>query len=137
MNVWLVTWRGVGDHGKTDDPLAAIFSSRLADDTIRELVERLYALSSLTASELTGELRQGAMPVYPADLNQGIVTCGANPHLFARKVTDFRVVHIDDGHEELSWREPDRYGFGEDGRPALQNEGRQDRLQRKRVPPWA
>ena len=66
ITAWLVTWEHSGDHAKPERRVAAVFSSRLGGDRVRELVEVLYANANSTVGELIGYARNTRSNPYQA-----------------------------------------------------------------------
>ena len=121
MKAWLVTWVGSDEHVDRDGEVASILSPFLTPETVRKHVERHYADACYSLSEKLDAARSGqnkCVP-FPAEFNYriitingmparqslGHITCGPNPHLFARKVTDLEVREDKDGNESLYWAE--------------------------------
>jgi len=121
----LVTWCGVGTHAAVDPPVLAIWPVRTGPDTVRLLVERLYASCQFTAEEMLEAPPPGGHNPYPASFGsitvyegekplqvpwQGQVLCGHNPHLYARRVSRLRLGTgtYGDGSKRLEWEERPR-----------------------------
>lgn len=95
---WLVTWEASNDELLPPRRIAAILSGRLGADTVRIVVESLYATHLYTEAEMTSSA--SANP-YPAEFGsidgvtfRGHITCGHNPFLFARKVDRIRLNRV-------------------------------------------
>ena len=100
-SAWVVRWEWAGDHAKVDQPVAAILSPQLGPETVRRLVEVLYAADQYSPVEMLEASRPGGHNPYRAAFGtcpaiqedgttsypawQGEVICGHNPHLVARK----------------------------------------------------
>ena len=121
MKAWLVTWKGSSERVERNGEIVSILDPSLGLETVRKHVERLYADNCYSLGERLDAARSGpnkhipypAQPVYkkisiggkPAPLCTGAITCGHNPYLLARKVTDLEVLCDKDGNESLHWKE--------------------------------
>jgi hypothetical protein len=84
---------------------------------VADLVEQLYALTTCNVQELTGiakNPKQNPHPAKPEPLHGDRLTCGSNPWLYARQVTDLDVKQLASGFEEVSWKEPDHFRMKQD-----------------------
>lgn len=111
MKAWLVTWEWSGDHAKRGDKVAAIFSSRLSPERVREYVEFIY-LSEYTLSERMAYPKHKDQNPYPAKFGsldglpwEAEIYCGHNPWLFARRVDNLVVERDEHGKESATWTE--------------------------------
>jgi hypothetical protein len=109
---WVVRWDWAGDHAKVKQPIAAILPSQLGPETVRRLVETLYAAREYTPAEMLEASRRNGFNPYRATFGscpvtledgsttqatwQGEVLCGHNPYLVARKAI-VRSVGDDEG----------------------------------------
>jgi hypothetical protein len=97
---WLVTWDGIS--GIPEDPVVAILNYRVSPNSVRDFVELLYVTLSYTPREKLLYAKNPKDTPYPAAMTVfQKITCGHNPWLFARQVTELKVV---DG--KLTWTEP-------------------------------
>lgn len=109
MNAWLLTWEGTaGAAVRPEEKIVAILSSRLS--TPVGLVQAIYHRSVDTAYEMSNTANRGKARAQRFENIQSTSSryfYGANPCIFARKVTDFSV-HKDDVHgcETIRWVEP-------------------------------
>jgi hypothetical protein len=89
-SAWLVTWDGTK---ASENKVAAIFNHRLSDRRVRELVEMLYiAIVVRSDSERLLYAKSSKNNPYPAQLqNFERITCGHNPWLYARRVSDLSI----------------------------------------------
>jgi hypothetical protein len=112
MKAWLVTWEWSGDHAKANDPFLAIIDPRKSSKNILQLVEFLYAMNTFSISEQIQYANARRFNPYPAEFSRidgikwdGHIYCGANPWLFARKVSNLREVKAGEGRNRLLWDE--------------------------------
>ena len=112
MVAWLVTWEWAGEHAKRDDKIAAILSPRWSAERVRKYVEFIYINSYYTLSERAAYAKNPKSNPYPAEFNKvnGVswldrISCGHNPHLFARLVDDLVVTEEADGEEKATWKD--------------------------------
>ena len=116
MNAWLITWEGIGNFAKVRDPFIAILGNRRGSTSVKEFVEQYYLRATSSLEELAAYAnRPGKIP-YKARLMtcEGspldyAITCGNNPWIYARKVSDLVVSapSKDSRDEIISWKEPD------------------------------
>ena len=123
MKAWLVTWDWAGDAAAVADKIASIFPPQWPDDTVKRHVECLYALATSTAQELAAYAKRPSDSPYRARWDSPFISCGHNPFLVARRVSELKVVREGDGFEAISWREPDRWRINEEGHPEKSAEG--------------
>jgi hypothetical protein len=99
-SAWLVTWDG---QKAPEKKIVAILNHRLSDRRVRELVEQFYiALAVTSDDERLLYAKSFKNNPYPAKLdNFERITCGHNPWLYARRVTDLSI----EG-DRLVWKEP-------------------------------
>ncbi len=126
MRAWLISWDWAGPSAALADRLAAILPPRWSIAKVAAFVEFLYALRTYDAGELANYARSPTSNPYRArvhDFEQ--ITCGSNPYLLARKVSDLTVQYRGkNGCEEIRWREPPHYVIdSETGRAHLFAEG--------------
>ena len=109
MNAWLLTWEGTaGAAVRPEEKIIAILSSRLS--TPVGLVQAIYHRSVDTAYDmyLTANKSKARAQRYENIQSTSVrYFYGANPCIFARKVTDLSV-HKDETHgcEIIRWVEP-------------------------------
>jgi hypothetical protein len=99
-SAWLVTWDGTSPP---DDRVVAVLNHRLGRNRVREIVEQMYVILAGYghAEKLTCAISAKSNP-YPALLtNFERITCGHNPWLYARRVTN---LSVQEGR--LVWTEP-------------------------------
>jgi hypothetical protein len=115
MKAWLLTWEWIGDHARVRDPFVAILSSRKSDRSVAEFVEYYYLLMTSSAKEIASFVNRPKNIPYKAERTVQIndvphgdrITCGHNPFVYARKVSDLVVAHIHDQTvESIKWKEP-------------------------------
>jgi hypothetical protein len=122
MRAWLVTWEWTSDSAAVADEIAAVLPSRWSERRVTDVVEQLYALHTSNLQELAAYARNPKSNPYlvrSVDGHADILSCGAHPWLFARKVSKFTVSVDPSGHEMVTWVEPDRYRMEEGGRLAI------------------
>ena len=106
---WLITWEWIGEHAKVENKIATILNYRLAEDTVREIMERIYINNYTSLRERVAYARNKKTHPYPAQVYRGgRIHCGRNPHLYARLVDDLHVSVDKDGEESLIWKERPR-----------------------------
>lgn len=99
-SAWLITWDGTS--GIPEDPVVAILNYRVSASCVRDFVGLLYVTLSHTAREKLLYAKNPKDTPYPATMTLfQKITCGANPWLYARLVTEIKVI---DG--KLTWTEP-------------------------------
>lgn len=101
MKAWIVTWEGP-DESVDWRKIVAAYNSRRSPEQVRKAVEQLYIDLVYSEDEKVAcAADQGNNP-YPAERHQfWRITCGHNPHLYARRVDNIRP--SDDGYV---WDEP-------------------------------
>ena len=108
---WLVTWETRGDG--VDPPprgVAAILLPHISSQTVQRLMERIYAYECYDEAELLECARDPGHNPYRAvsevvDGYRFLVTCGDNPYLRARYVSDLNLQSDEDGVRRLAWVE--------------------------------
>ena len=109
MNAWLLTWEGTaGAAVRPEEKIIAILSSRLS--TPVGLVQAIYHRSVDTAYDMSSTANKSKARAQRYENIQSTSAryfYGANPCIFARKVTDLSV-HKDEAHgcEIIRWVEP-------------------------------
>ena len=108
---WLITWKWFGDHAAVEDDVVAIVSYRRSGSYIKDLMENLYIEKTSSFSEKLAYAKDRKAIPYPASYFtiNGVpwmesISCGANPFLFGRLVSNVRV-EVQDGEEMLRWEE--------------------------------
>ena len=112
-SAWLVTWEWSGDHARVeDDPAVALFNYRWPAETVRLIVEQLYATFEYSIPEKVAVARNKRSNPYPARARDidgapfwGEMFCGDNPWLRARLVKDVRIEIDTSGKKTLRWSE--------------------------------
>lgn len=102
VSAWLVTWEATHPRLLPKKRLAGIFDGRLGSDEVRQRVQTLYASHAYTETDMLVFRLDRANP-YRASFgeHQGIIECGHNPHLYARKVDG-----LENGHAgKVRWVE--------------------------------
>jgi len=109
---WLITWEWIGYHARVENKIAAILNYRLAEDTVREIIERIYINDYTSLRERVAYARNKKNHPYPAQNDRvngvpwaGRMYCGRNPYLYARIVDDLCVSVDENGEEKLTWKE--------------------------------
>lgn len=111
MKVWLVTWESINQEDRIKNKIAAIYNPRWSSDRVELAVELLHAASQYTVGEQLQYANNKKFNPYPAisQVSQGApfrITCGHNPYLEARKVSNLKVTLDAEGNEVVSWTEP-------------------------------
>ena len=100
MNAWVITWEGTSSHINDENRLVAIIGARRSSSYITELVEFLYLRASSGADEMAYFANRPKKKPHKAERRLMInlvphgdrVSCGDNPFLYARKVSNLSVV---------------------------------------------
>ena len=101
MNGWIVTWNGPGSEVDRRK-IVAVFNCRIGVKRVRDLVEHLYiALKSDEEDKVAFAANPRNNPNRSEVHQFSRITCGDNPLLYARYVTNIRPT--DDGYR---WDEP-------------------------------
>lgn len=113
-SAWLVTWEGTDiEDWPQERKIVSILDGRKSPEFIRDYVHEYYIASEYS---LTEKLRFSSQPKkalnpYPAEFDRidgalflGRITCGHNPFLLARKVTNLRIFSSGD-HIAVQWQE--------------------------------
>jgi len=118
MNAWLITWKWHGEHAKRKKTLVGIISSRRGEKFIADFVEQAYLMEMSTIEEIVrwaNRKKDRPYKIKKVEIINNIphgdrITCGHNPHIYARIVTDLKVVSdLDNKIEKLSWKEPPKF----------------------------
>jgi hypothetical protein len=115
IRAWLVTWEWAGDVTAVADKVVAVLNPRWPVERVSSTVEAIYSICSCTIEEMVTFTRRPELKAYKGENDKGIVTCGNNPWLEARKVSDL-IVEVDEqtGLETVKWNELPRYERIED-----------------------
>jgi hypothetical protein len=110
MNAWLITWEGTGTCVSPANKIVAIVSSRRSSSFIEDLVDLLYCRSTDSAyyaargMNTKRQRRREFLATYSVN---GRIFWGRNPKLFARRVSDLKVVRNEaKGIETVTWVDP-------------------------------
>ena len=110
MATWIATWSGTDPNHVPKKKLALVVDGRTGAETVRKLVQAIFASYWYSEGELVAYRLEKHNP-YPAkfgDLKgitwQGQISCGHNPHLFARLVDDLKA----DSLGNVTWKERPR-----------------------------
>lgn len=115
MNAWLITWEYLGEHAASHQRFIAILSSRKHCSTVAEFVEFHYGINNLNATEMSYYAnRRRELPFIiknSAIINDvphaDRITCGDNPHIYARKVSELTISRNNENNSEtVRWKEP-------------------------------
>jgi hypothetical protein len=121
---WLVTWDWAGDHAAMPERevVAAVLRPQTSPDTVKRIVELLYAAREYNPADKLDTLIRNP---YPARFNTvtieqrmpdgtvftqrppytGQIVCGHNPFLYARLVDNLRVADTENPDTGLAWDE--------------------------------
>lgn len=113
MDAWLITWEGVDSAMEREDiddnhNIAAIINPKFDILDIKNVVELIYGCGHFTNFEkFTIFVDEDKRP-YKADLHENRITCGHNPHLYARIVKNLHVIDSEENSEGklVKWDEP-------------------------------
>lgn len=108
---WLISWQGTNFK----EEIVAILNSRKSAETVAHFTEQYYIASSYSLSEKITYAKSSKDNPYRVEFDEingvqwtGRMTCGHNPFLVARMVTNLSVTTDGDGYEELVWEEPQK-----------------------------
>jgi len=111
MSAWLITWEETGPAKPAREKIAAILNPRWSSERVRQIVELLHHAKQYSLSELAGYANNYAFNPYPAEYERvegvrhtGYISCGHNPHLYARLVKDLKI-QGSYGDEVVTWTE--------------------------------
>lgn len=106
IKAWLVTWEWINDVNAVADKVVAILNPRWPMSRVASIVEIIYAMCSYTIEEMITITRHTDSNPYKSTNERGIINCGHNPWLEARKVGNL-LVEIDEktGLEIIKWNE--------------------------------
>jgi hypothetical protein len=97
---WLITWVGSNTH---NDPPVAILNPNRGSASIRDMVELLYSTHYYSPAQKLAFAKSPSQNPHRATVGEfQRITCGHNPCLFARIVTNIGLNDDDD----LEWTEP-------------------------------
>ena len=108
---WLITWMGTEPWAWPDDwrSIMAIISGRRSQKFIEEVLWLLDTRAKHSGYAMAYYANRRREFGLPYRCGPGIRSEGSNAWLYARQVTDLRVIK-DDKHETIQWTEPDRIG---------------------------
>ncbi|MCK5563765.1 MAG: hypothetical protein KAJ07_00840 [Planctomycetes bacterium] len=118
MNAWLITWHWHGEHAKRKNTLVGIISSRRGEKFVADFVEQAYLMEMFTIEKIihwANRKKERPYKVKKVEMINNIphgerITCGLNPHIYARPVTDLKVVSdLENEIEKISWKEPPNF----------------------------
>jgi hypothetical protein len=97
---WLVTWDG--STGVPEDPVVAVLNSRMSPRSVKEFVELLYATLRYSSRDKVLYATTPKDNPHPATMTAfQKITCGDNPWLYARRVSNLKITD-----DNLTWTEP-------------------------------
>ncbi|MDQ3697197.1 MAG: hypothetical protein M3373_04130, partial [Gemmatimonadota bacterium] len=109
MKAWLVSWDWVGEDNAVVDPIVCVLPPQWSIERVRRAVQVLYAVSAYTVTELAEFAKRPRRNPYRAESSGAQITCGHNPFLVARVVSDLKIDRAPKTRREVvTWREPDR-----------------------------
>jgi len=116
MNAWLITWEGTNSSIADENRIVAILSSRKSVSKVADFVELLYLMSTSNAHEMACLANSPKKIPYKAKIqlinnipHGDRITCGHNPFLYARKVTNLQIkINPKENIEILKWKEKSR-----------------------------
>ena len=111
MNAWLLTWEGTDPHvSDGNNKILAILSSRRSAAFIEDLVDILYSRSVDSAyytARVANKRRQCRKELIATFSANDRIFYGRNPMVFARRVSDLKVVRNEiEGTETITWMDP-------------------------------
>lgn len=110
MNAWLLTWEGTGSRIVSDNKILAIISSRRSSSFIKDLVDVLYSRSVDSAYDMANKAnkkKQRDRELRATFSTPSSLFYGRNPMIFARLVTELKVVRNEAQRTEtVSWKDP-------------------------------
>jgi hypothetical protein len=109
---WLITWEKVPPE--EDRKVASILNGKRSEEHVRKYMEQLYAdlqyglkerlLFAKSETSRRHALQADFEHVHCVAMNGGI-TCGGNPSLYARRVTNLTLLKDPERGEFLEWEE--------------------------------
>lgn len=100
---WLITWVGTD---RDDEDYVTVLSARLGERDVAAFVELFHVATAYEPEDQIAQAKyNNPHNPYRAEKHRGKIVCGHNPHLFARKVNNFRFERGDDGEGRTSWDE--------------------------------
>lgn len=108
MKAWLIRWNWAGNHAAVDNPIVTVLSARTNIKDIQAYVEQRYIEATASLDEKLDYARYNdpVEPPYRARRERGVIHCGHNPWLEAKKVDDLKVEVDGEGKEVLKWAKP-------------------------------
>lgn len=110
MKAWLITWEWMGEDSAVTDPIACVLPPQWSLQRVGRALQLLYAVNTYTLTELAAFAKRPGRNPYKAEYSGRQITCGHNPFLVARVVSDLEI-DVTPRLEVVKWREPDRYRF--------------------------
>ena len=109
QTAWLVRWKWTGEF-EAEEEIAAILRPRLAEKIVGEIIASLYASTEFTAREIAAWCRKPKENPCLARWHDGVCTCGHNPWLVARLVSQLTVERDPATDlETIRWLDPPLY----------------------------
>lgn len=110
IRAWLITWKWFGDENAIADKVIAVLNPRWTRERVAPIVDAIYAMCSYSIEEMVMFTRRPERTPYRSEVSNGVIICGHNPWLEARKVSDL-IVDVDEksGLETIKWNLLPRY----------------------------
>lgn len=97
-SAWLITWEWIGEHAAVDKKIVAVINYRRSSSYIKDMVEQFYISIKYNTREKAACAKDSHANPYPAHYGNlrgvpwhGRITCGHNPYLYARLVSNVRL----------------------------------------------
>ncbi len=110
---WLVTWEWCGKHANPhEEKVVILLNYKWGGKMVCKIVEQFYVYKYYTLSEKINCAKHPNKNPYSAKFVivngipfEGRITCGSNPFLYARMVSNVVIKKDKKGNEGLSWTE--------------------------------
>lgn len=140
MKAWLVSWIAASGRAEAEvaDEVILVLNSQWAIERVAAIVELFYTASTSDVGELARNARRPAATPYRATIENYRITCGHNPYLYARLVSDVEVTRDSpEAYELISWTEPDHLALAGSRVVKTANGNRRSFQRRRDGPAWS
>lgn len=112
---WIITWEPITKENREGYNVVTILNYKTSDGIVRERLEQLYVDFMFSPSERLAyaKSKKSKSPTVQFDNIKGTpwwgrMTCGYNPFLYARQVSNIKVREDKNGIEFFEWEEIDK-----------------------------
>lgn len=120
MKAWLITWEWSGQRAAKPDKVVLLLNPRTSSEVVKRIVESIYMKEEAHVEDMLSYATMKNPNPYPARFisvevngsyapHQGLIECGHNPYLFARKVDNVEIVKDGEGGKKLKCQEVIRH----------------------------